>query len=162
MQEKSVLWEDVQVPGKARAKEFQYAVSLERDGRMGAEGLSALATPEGWSAEHLVLAGLVKCSLTSLRYHADRLDIDVLSKGSASATITRREDDGRYAFVQIDVLLELELEPVPPGEELVALLLKAERDCFIGASLAVAPSYRWTVNGSEVRTRAEPSSARSS
>jgi uncharacterized OsmC-like protein len=145
-----------------KAKEFEYAVAVERDGRIGAEGLSPLAPPDGWSPEHLVLAGLVKCSLTSLRYHADRLDIDVLATGSASARITKRDDDGRYAFVDIAVRLDLELEPVPPGEELEALLLKAERDCFIGASLAVSPRYRWTVNGEEVTTPAAPSSGRSS
>jgi hypothetical protein len=48
------------------------------------------------------------------------------------------------------VKLDLELDPVPPGEELAALLAKAERDCFIGASLKPAPRYRWTVNGTGV------------
>ena len=32
-------------------------------------------------------------------------------------------------------------------ETLRELLSKAERDCFIGASLAVKPTYRWRVNG---------------
>jgi organic hydroperoxide reductase OsmC/OhrA len=96
-----------------------------------------------------VLAGLVRCSLTSLRYHADRVGADTIATGSASGRITKREDD-RYAFVEIEVRLDLELEPVPPGEELGALLAKAERDCFVGASLTAKPSYRWTVNGAEV------------
>jgi organic hydroperoxide reductase OsmC/OhrA len=131
-------------------KEFHYAVSVERDGRIGAEGLTPLATPEGWSPEHLVLAGLVRCSLTSLRYHADRIGVDVVATGSATSRIARRESDGRFAFHEIEVRLELELEPEPPGEELAALLAKAQRDCFIGASLTVPTRYRWTVNGSEV------------
>jgi uncharacterized OsmC-like protein len=133
-----------------RAKEFEYAVSIERDGRIGAEGLSPLAAPEGWSPEHLVLAGLVRCSLTSLRYHADRIGADAVATGSAAGRITRRESDERYAFVEIHVRLDLELDAVPPGDELAALLAKAERDCFVGASLAVSPTYRWTVNGDEV------------
>jgi uncharacterized OsmC-like protein len=133
-----------------KAKEFTYAVGVERDGRIGAEGLTPLATPDGWSPEHLLLAGLVRCSLTSLRYHADRIGVDTVASGSASARITKRDEDGRYAFVEIDVRLDLELEPEPPGDELVALLAKAERDCFVGASLSVAPRYRWTVNGSDV------------
>jgi uncharacterized OsmC-like protein len=132
-----------------KAKEFEYAVAVERDGRIGAEGLTPLAPPDGWSPEHLVLAGLVRCSLTSLRYHADRIGADAIATGSASARITKRED-GRYAFAEIDVRLDLELEPAPPGEELEALLAKAERDCFVGASLTATPSYRWTVNGVEV------------
>jgi len=27
------------------------------------------------------------------------------------------------------------------------LVAKAERDCFVGASLTVKPEYRWLVNG---------------
>jgi uncharacterized OsmC-like protein len=104
-----------------------------------------------------VLAGLVRCSLTSLRYHADRTGIDTVATGSATGRITRRESDGRYAFMEIDVRLDLELEPPPPGDELEALLLKAERDCFVSASLAVRPSYRWTVNGAAVTIPAAPS-----
>ncbi|TML91283.1 MAG: OsmC family protein [Actinobacteria bacterium] len=134
----------------AKGKEFRYAVSIERDGRIGAEGLSPLATPDGWSPEHLVLAGLVRCSLTSLRYHAERIGVDVVGSGSAASTIARREADGRFAFAEIELRLDLELEPEPPGEELAALLAKAERDCFIGASLTVGPRYHWTVNGRDV------------
>lgn len=139
-----------------KAKEFTYAIEVERDGRIGAEGLSPLAPPDGWSPEHLVLAGLVRCSLTSLRYHADRVGVDYLASGSASGRITKRDEDGRYAFVEIDVELELELEPEPPAQELAELLGKAQRDCFVGASLAAKPRYRWTVNGT-VRTPAVPS-----
>lgn len=131
----------------ARAKQFSYAITVERDGRIGAEGLSPLAPPDGWSPEHLLLAGVVRCTLTSLRYHADRVDIDYVATGSAEGRITKRESDGRYAFVEIDVELELELEPEPPAEELEALLQKAERDCFVGASLIARPQYRWKVNG---------------
>jgi uncharacterized OsmC-like protein len=133
-----------------KGKEFDYAVAVERDGRIGAEGLSPLVQPDGWSPEHLVLAGLVQCSLTSLRYHADRVGVGVVPSGSASGRIARRETDGRFAFAEIDVRLDLELDPEPPGEELTALLAKAERDCFVGASLTVEPRYRWTVNGREV------------
>jgi len=120
-----------------KAKEFRYAIGLDRTGRVTADG-------------HLVLAGLVRCTLQSLRFHAAPLEIDFVADGSATAVITRREDDGRYGFVEIDVKLDLELDPVPPGEELAALLAKAERDCFVGASLKPSPSYSWRVNGKEV------------
>ena len=100
-----------------------------------------------WTPEHLVLAGLVRCTLQSLHFHAVPLEIDFVASGSAAAVITRRPDDGRYGFVEIDVKLDLELDPAPPGDELAALLEKAERDCFIGASLKPSPRYRWSVNG---------------
>jgi uncharacterized OsmC-like protein len=131
-----------------KAKEFRYAIGLDRTGRVTADGQSPLELDAAWTPEHLVLAGLVRCTLQSLRFHAAPLGIDFVADGSAAAVITRRPDDGRYGFIEIDVKLDLELDPVPPGEELAALLEKAERDCFVGASLKPSPRYRWTVNGS--------------
>ena len=131
----------------AKAKEFRYAVGLDRTGRVTADGHSPLDLEPAWTPEHLVLVGLIRCTVQSLRFHAGPKEIDFVANGSASARVTRRSDDGRYAFVEIDVELELELDPVPPGEELAALLAKAERDCFVGASLKPSPRYRWRVNG---------------
>lgn len=134
----------------ANAKEFNYAVGLDRGGRLTADGHSPLDLDLAWSPEHLVLAGLVRCTLQSLRFHAEPAGVDFLASASARGMVTRRDADGRYAFVEIDVELDLELEPVPPGEELAALLVKAERDCFVGASLEPPPRYRWRVNGAGV------------
>jgi organic hydroperoxide reductase OsmC/OhrA len=133
-----------------KAKRLEYAAALDRAGRASAEGGPPLPIPEDWTAEHLVLAGLARCSLTSLRYHAHRIGADVAGSASASGVITKREEDGRYAFVEVECRLDVELEPVPPGDELEALLIKAERDCFISASLTAATRYRWRVNGREV------------
>jgi hypothetical protein len=47
------------------------------------------------------------------------------------------------------VRADVTISPAPP--DLRELLAKAERDCFVGASLTVAPLYAWTVNGEEVR-----------
>ena len=41
------------------------------------------------------------------------------------------------------------LEPAP--DDVRELLARAERDCFVGASLAIEPDYRWTVDGEEIR-----------
>jgi organic hydroperoxide reductase OsmC/OhrA len=131
----------------AGAKEFRYTLEQNRTGRMTANGSSPLDLDGAWTPEHLVLAGLVRCTLKSLRFHAEPLGIDFVANVSSSATVTRRPGDGRYAFVEIDVELELELEPTPPGEELAALITKAERDCFVGASLNPSPRYTWRVNG---------------
>lgn len=97
-----------------------------------------------------MLAALAICSVTSLRYHVRRANLDLVATASASGTVTRREEDGRYAFVEVECRIEAELEPIPPGDELAALLVKAERGCFVGASLTAKPQYRWVVNGREV------------
>lgn len=129
---------------EARAKRFEHQVSLLRDGRFSAEG-ELVDVPERWTPEHSVLAGLLDCSLTSLRYHALRYGIAVDAEGSASGVITKRDADGRYAFVQIDVRFDVAFDPKPDDVQAAELLAKAERDCFVGASLTPAPSYVWNV-----------------
>jgi uncharacterized OsmC-like protein len=59
-----------------------------------------------------------------------------------------RDTDGRYAFIRIKVEVDVTLEPKP--QSIRELLAKAERDCFVGASLTAKPRYRWTVNGEEL------------
>jgi len=133
-----------------KAKVLRYDVEVARGGRATAGGEAPLDLDPAWSPEHLLLAGLVRCSLQSLRYHARRAGLDVVGSGSVHGTVTKRESDGRYALVEAECTLEAELDPAPPLDELRALLVKAERDCFVSASLAIAPRYRWTVNGDEV------------
>jgi len=127
------------------AKEFRYEIAQDRAGRVTAGGQAPLDLDEAWTPEHLVLAGLVRCTLQSLRFHANRAGVDFLAEASASGRVTKRESDGRYAFVELEVSVDLELEPEPA--ELGELLAKAERDCFVGASLTPKPVYRWRVNG---------------
>jgi organic hydroperoxide reductase OsmC/OhrA len=129
-----------------KAKELRFAIELTADGELREEHGIPLETPPQWSAEHLLLAALVRCSLTSLSYHARRIGVEVRPvSGRARTRITKRESDGRYAIVDTDV--ELAVEIAPELDALGELLEVAERDCFIGSSLTAEPSYRWTVNG---------------
>ena len=129
----------------AKSKEFRYAVDLRDGGALRTEDGTALEAEPAWSPEHLLLAALIRCSLKSLRYHAGRSRIEVEhAHGSARAVVARRQSDDRYAFVECGVDLDVRLSPEPGEHELQALLAKAERDCFIGASLTVKPTYSWT------------------
>jgi organic hydroperoxide reductase OsmC/OhrA len=133
------------------AKRFEYAASLDAEGGLLAGGEAPLTPGEPWTPEHLVLAGLMRCTLKSLRFHADRESVTVRGTAGADGVVSKREDDGRYAFVEIEVGLDVELDPLPEGSRLVELLDLAERDCFVGASLTQAPRYEWRVNGEVVR-----------
>jgi organic hydroperoxide reductase OsmC/OhrA len=135
----------------AQAKTLEYAAGVTRSGRVEAEGCDPLELGSHWQAEHLVLAGLVRCSITSLRYHARRTGATVEASGQAYGAITRRDDDGRYAFVDVACDIEAEIAPPLGDDELRDLLAKAERGCFIGASLTIPPRYRWRVNGGPVQ-----------
>ena len=131
-----------------RAKVLEYAVDVDGGGRMTIPGGGQLVPPEGWSADHLLLAALVRCSIDSLGYHARRAGHEVTASGEAQGTITKTGEDGRYRFVEIAVRIDARL--TPRTSEVDDLIMKAERDCFIGASLTVGPRYHWTVNGRDV------------
>jgi organic hydroperoxide reductase OsmC/OhrA len=126
-------------------KRFEYSASIDRDGSLCAEGRERLDPGEAWTPEHLVLAALCRCTLASLRFHAERDGIESSGTAGASGVVTKRDEDGRYAFVEILCGLDVTLEPAP--EDVGGLLARAERDCFISASLTVAPQCEWRVNG---------------
>jgi organic hydroperoxide reductase OsmC/OhrA len=124
------------------AKRLEYSVS-ERS------GTQARADP-GWTAEHLLLSALARCSLASLEYSAKRANVKGSGTAEAEGMVTRRDSDGRFAFVETRVALDVELDPPLEGGALAQLLERAERGCFIGASLAATPTYAWRVNGEQV------------
>jgi organic hydroperoxide reductase OsmC/OhrA len=126
------------------ARTFDYAVEVDGGGRMTIPGGGQFVPPEGWSADHLLLAALVRCSIDSFAYHARRGGHVVTASGSAHGSITKSGDDGRYRFVSIGVRIDAQLEP--RTNEPDDLIAKAERDCFVGASLTVKPEYEWHVS----------------
>jgi uncharacterized OsmC-like protein len=130
------------------ARTFEYAASLDGDGTLLADG-EPLRPGEAWTPEHLVLAALMRCTLTSLGHHAENASVAV-SGGAVAAGVVTKRDDGRYGFVEIDVGLDVGLEPPVVGDDLAELLALAERDCFVGASLRPPPRYEWRVNGEVV------------
>jgi uncharacterized OsmC-like protein len=130
------------------AREFRFSVDLTRTGELRDENGVRLAVPVEWTPEHLLLAALGRCSLASLHHHAKRAGLVAqIVSGSTRALITRRETDDRYGVVEAKVDIVIDIEPEPGPDELTELLAKAERDCFVGASLTAKPGYHWTVNG---------------
>ena len=130
----------------ATARTFDYAVDVDEAWAARSErgGTTIPADEEHWAPEHLVLAGLARCSLTSLRYHCTRAGVGLSSRASVRGSVTRR-DDGRFAFVEITVEADVAFEPKPDDATVSELLMKGERDCFVGASLTAPPKYDWRV-----------------
>ena len=134
---------------KLRVLEFKVSVDRERTARSGLGG-SALGHEDEWWPEHLVLAALVRCTLASMDYSARRAGLDVAGQGRAHGTVTKRERDGLYAFVNIESRLEVELDPSPERDAVRELIAKAERGCFVSNSLETQPRHHWTINGEEI------------
>ena len=139
---------------RARSKRTEFAVAVDRDGRAAAEDRPAVHFGHEWTAEHLLLAALARCSVAALAYHARRDGLWLQTSARASGAVARR-DDGDWGFVEIACEVDVRLDPAPvdPG----GLLARAERGCFVGSSLDPAPRYLWTVNGEPVTARAAPS-----
>lgn len=132
-----------------RARVFTYGVTIDRDSTARSDwGGSPLPREEAWSPEHLLLAGLARCLLTSLGFHSKRRGVAVEGSAAARGKVARRDTDGRFAFVEIDTELDVTFDPQPA--DVRELLARTEHDCFVSASLTVTPSYSWTVNGEEV------------
>jgi len=129
--------------GELRAKVFEYAIEVGSDGATSLPGGETVVLPADWTPDHLLLAALVRCSIQSLDHHARRAGHELRASGSASGRVTRREPDGRYAFVEIDCRIEASL--TPPVADPAELIGMAERDCFVGATLAVKPRYQWRI-----------------
>ena len=119
-------------------------MEVDNGGRMTIPGGGQFVPPEGWSADHLLLAALVRCSIDSFAYHARRAGHEVTASGEAQGTITKSGEDGRYRFIEIDVRINAQL--TPRATDVDDLVAKAERDCFIGASLTLKPEYEWHVS----------------
>ncbi len=127
-----------------RAKHFEYWITLDDSG-LSADG--APMTLETASAEHLLLAALARCSISSLEYFARQKNLEAHASAYASGTVTRREEDDRYGFATIECRMDVELEGELDEAALRPLLESAEWGCFVGASLRPAPRYKWRVNG---------------
>jgi organic hydroperoxide reductase OsmC/OhrA len=123
-------------------KRFEYAVTVAGDGPVRCE--------DDWTPEHLVLAGLGRCTLKSLAFHAEQAGLSARGTAAAQGAVEKRPEDGRYAFVEVECGLDVGLDPAPEDARLRKLLELAERDCFVGASLTAEPLYEWRVNGEVV------------
>ena len=132
-----------------RAKHFEYWVSLGDDGDVSTDG-EPIQLGEDVTAEHLLLAGLARCSMQSLAYFARLQNVEVKASAYASGTVTRRDEDDRYGFTEIECRMEVELNGDLDDDELRTLRESAEWGCFVGASLDPAPRYAWRVNGRDL------------
>ncbi|MGH3135250.1 MAG: OsmC family protein [Gaiellaceae bacterium] len=137
------------MPARPRILDFDVIVDRAGDAR-SALGGSPLPRQVEWWAEHLVLAGLVRCTLASMDYSARRAGLNSAGSGTAHGTVTKREEDGLYSFVDIETMLEVDLAPAPEPGALRELVARAERGCFVSNSLTAKPRHRWIVNGEEV------------
>jgi organic hydroperoxide reductase OsmC/OhrA len=133
-----------------RPKRTEYETAVAAGGRGTVARGAPLDLDDAWTPEHVLLLALARCTLASLDYHARRTSVKVSASARAIGAVGPRED-GSWGFVELECRLDASLEPPPAQDELASLLARAERGCFVGASLEPAPVYHWRVNGEDVR-----------
>ena len=127
--------------------QFEYAVSVEPNGHALSEHGAPARRDLTWSPEHLVLESLIRCSMQSLSFHADRAGVTVAASGDARGVVERPKGETRMRLAEVSCELEVVLDPLPETEVVEQLLADAEHDCFVGATLKPEIRYRWHVNG---------------
>ena len=142
------------------AMQFEYHVELSTDGQALAEHGSPVPRDLTWSPEHLLLESLLRCSVQSLAFHADRAGIAVSASGKASSVVQRPRAEQRMRMADVTCELDVALDPLPGPADVAQLLADAEHDCFVGASLKPATSYRWHVNGELCQPAGTPTGLR--
>src|SRR5512132_3586938 len=88
-----------------RAKHFDYWVTLDEEG-LSADG--AALELEDAKAEHILLAGLARCSISSLLYFARQRNVDVEATAYMYVTVTRHEQDERYGLTNIECRMDVQ------------------------------------------------------
>jgi organic hydroperoxide reductase OsmC/OhrA len=132
-----------------RAKHFEYWVTVDEGGALSTDG-EPVELGGDVSAEHLLLASLARCSISSLEYFARQRDVTLTATAYAAGTVTLRADDDRYGFTDIECRMDVALDGELADDQLRALVESAEWGCFVGVSLDPAPRYRWRVNGRDL------------
>ncbi len=126
---------------------LEYAVTMDRDSRLVIPGGPALDAGEDWTPESPAAGRRGALRGRKLAFHAARAGATASATVRADAHVARRDADGRHAVTAPELVLDATIDPAPEARDLGRLLARAERDCFIGASLAAGPRYRWTING---------------
>jgi len=143
-----------------QTKVFRYETELEWRGARRAEvrapGRPALSVtpPEGfpgsdpaeWNPEHLFMAALQSCTMLSFLAHCAHNGVEVVSyRSSAAGELARREDDLRYCFRRVGMIVTVEVSGGHAGLA-QSLTGKAERDCFITASTTAEIEVAWRIS----------------
>jgi peroxiredoxin-like protein len=131
----------------APATSYQYQIDLEwtgeRSGQLAAEGLRSLPVapppefkgPVGqWTPEHLLVAAMASCFMTTFLAIAEISKLNVISFRMESVGRLEKLPEEGYRFTEITLAPEVGVTPVDE-ERARKLLEKAEKNCLISKSL---------------------------
>ncbi len=133
---------------KVRPKLFRFPVDVEWDsGRRtraqvaGKQPLAIATPPEFrgsdpglWSPEDAFVAAAASCLAVTIAALAERDQLPLKHLSVHADGVVGRRDDGRFGFIRIEQLVELETDPA--HEDAARMLVaKAEEGCLVSVSL---------------------------
>lgn len=142
-----------------------YCVTIERrEGRVGriieapaqAESVGPPPQFDGtdawWSPEHLLLAAIGGCHMTTFMAFADRRDLRVGSyRVVVQGTLDKTREGLRFARYEAHVEVEVADED---AERVATMLASADKHCLVSQGLKVPVVSRHVINGAAVESAA--------
>lgn len=89
-----------------------------------------------WSPEHLYVAALASCLMTTFRSIADNSGLEVLDYSDTATGLLQRGQDRMFAFDTVTLRPRVVIADGSKTERTVRLLHKAEAACLISRSVA--------------------------
>ena len=88
-----------------------------------------------WSPEHLYVAAVASCLMTTFRSIADMSGLDVLDYSDSASGALVRGDDRLYKITEVTLRPHVVISDPDKVERALRLLEKAERVCLISRSI---------------------------
>jgi organic hydroperoxide reductase OsmC/OhrA len=89
-----------------------------------------------WSPEHLYVAALSSCLMTTFRSIADNSGLEVLEYSASATGRLQRGEDRMFAFDTVTLRPRVVITDASKTERTIRLLHKAEAACLISRSVA--------------------------
>jgi peroxiredoxin-like protein len=106
--------------------------------------------PSGvWSPEHLFVASVASCLMTTFRSMAERSGVEVVSYEDESVGRLARDDDGLFRIERITLRPRVVVSVDSRLDRARRLIEKAEKVCLIGRSIESETVLEPTVTSSE-------------
>jgi peroxiredoxin-like protein len=112
--------------------------------------------PGYWTPEHLLVAALESCLMTTFLAVAEKSKLEVVSYRSSALAKLESVEGGGLAFTRILVRPIVKLHNEQDREKARRILDKAERNCLVTRALAVPVHYDATIVMSEAVAETSP------
>lgn len=89
-----------------------------------------------WSPEHLFVAAMASCLMTTFHSMAERSGIELVSYSDESVGHLVRDDDGLYRIERVTLRPRIVVSPGSPVDRARRLIEKAEKVCLIRRSVS--------------------------